>query len=555
MLTSLTIQDVVLIQRLHLEFDAGLSVMTGETGAGKSILLDSLGLALGNRADSGLVRHGAPQAGVTAVFHVGEDHPAQSVLEDQGLPVSAEILLRRTINSDGRSRAFINDQPVSASLLRRIGDLLVEIHGQHDDRGLLDVRGHRELLDLFAGHQELLSDSASKYNQWREAKSALSQALEAQAEAQRDEDYLRHSVEELDKLNPLPDEEEQLAERRAFMQHGEALAEGLSEAVETLSRDGGPDAILRTAIRRLEKLHANTGEVLKDVLETLDRAAIEADEAVEKVVRTHATLDFDQTELDAIEARLFDIRGLARKHGCPPQFLPQLRSDLVLKLEAIDGGAEKIAGLEADLLKADQSFEKAVMKLRKSREQACKALGDAVNAELSPLRLEKAQFRVVLEPLDKEQWQLQGGERISFEISTNPGSAFGPLIKIASGGELSRFILALKVALADRSGARTMVFDEVDRGVGGATASAIGERLARLADNAQVMVVTHSPQVAARGLGHWRIEKADNSGATVTSVIALDIPERREEIARMLSGAQVTDEARAAADSLLRGAA
>lgn len=555
MLVGLNIQDIVLIERLTLDFGAGLTVMTGETGAGKSILLDSLGLALGNRADSGLVRHGCAQGVVTAEFFAPENHPVHALLEEQGLGGETQILLRRTVNADGRSRAFINDQPVSAGLLRQVGDVLVEIHGQHDDRGLLDARGHRDLLDLFANHEDLRKLSAEGYAAWKSAQRALDDALRVQEEAQRDEEFLRHAMEELDKLNPQEGEEADLAERRALMQQGESLAEGLGETLEQLTRDSAPDVLLRGAIRRLEKLNAPTGGALDELLATLDRAAIEAEEAVLKLQQVHNSLDFDQGELEAVEARLFEIRALSRKHGCPPDSLSEFKQELGAKLEAIDGGADKIAGLEKQCAAARESFEKAVAALSQSRTEAAQALSGAVNEELPPLKLEKARFKAVLEPLEKDQWQADGGEKVAFEVSTNPGAPFGPLIKIASGGELSRFILALKVALADRSGARTMIFDEVDRGVGGATASAIGDRLARLAESAQLMVVTHSPQVAARGADHWRIQKSDQGEVTVTTVVPLETQDRREEIARMLSGAFVTDEARAAADSLLRGAA
>jgi len=554
MLVGLNIQDIVLIKRLNLDFGAGLAVMTGETGAGKSILLDSLGLALGNRADSGLLRHGSSQAMVTASFFVPNNHAVHKLLVEQGLDATDELLLRRTVNADGRSRAFINDQPVSASFLRQVGDVLVEIHGQHDDRGLLDARGHRDLLDVFADHDGLLANCAQSYRQWRESQKALNDALNMQEEAQRDEEYLRHAMEELDKLNPQPGEEAELAERRALMQQGEALSEGMSDTLEALSRDGGPDTQLRGAIRRLEKLNASSG-LLDELLEALDRAAIEAEEAVFKLQKMHDGLDFDQNELEAIEARLFEIRALARKHSCPPDVLVELKSNLEARLEAIDGGADKIAALRKECSELRGVFEAAVGALTKSRETAATALSEAVNQELPPLKLDKARFKAVLEPLDKDHWQAEGGEKVAFEVSTNPGAPFGPIIKIASGGELSRFILALKVALADKSGARTMIFDEVDRGVGGATASAIGDRLARLAETAQLMVVTHSPQVAARGANHWRIQKSEQDDATVTTVVPLAIDDRREEIARMLSGAFVTDEARAAADSLLRGAA
>ncbi|MGD8327535.1 MAG: AAA family ATPase, partial [Sphingomonadales bacterium] len=404
MLVGLNIQDIVLIERLTLDFGAGLTVMTGETGAGKSILLDSLGLALGNRADSGLVRHGCAQGIVTAEFFAPEGHPVHGILNEQGLSGDTQILLRRSVNADGRSRAFINDQPVSAGLLRQVGDVLVEIHGQHDDRGLLDARGHRDLLDLFADHEDLRTACSQTHTAWKAAQRAFDEALAVQEEAQRDEEFLRHAMDELDKLNPQEGEEAELAERRALMQQGESLAEGLDETLEQLTRDSAPDTLLRGAIRRLEKLNAPTGGVLDDLLATLDRAAIEAEEAVLKLQRVHDSLDFDQGELEAVEARLFDIRALSRKHGCPPDSLSEFRQELGAKLEAIDGGADKIAGLQKQCVAARENFENSVVALSQSRAKAADALAEVVNEELPPLKLEKAKFQAVLEPLEKGQW-------------------------------------------------------------------------------------------------------------------------------------------------------
>ncbi|MFZ5609546.1 MAG: DNA repair protein RecN [Pseudomonadota bacterium] len=554
MLSSLSIQDIVLIDRLDFHCGPGLSVLTGETGAGKSILLDALGLALGSRADSALIRQGANQGSVTARFDLPTDHEVARLLGDQGIAFDGELLLRRVISADGRNRAFINDQPVSATLLRQIGEQLVEIHGQHDDRGLVNPAGHRALLDAFGGHQALLDAAATRYEAWQEALAALDAAQARQKEAEREEDYLRHAGQELARLDPRPGEEAALAQERALMLKGQAVAEGLSEVAATLSADGGIDAVLRGALRRLERLAEKAEGVLEEPLAALDRAAEETAEAVHQLDAAMERLSFDPQRLETVEVRLFDIRAQARKHGCLPDELAALREDLAARLAAIDTGAERMAALAQQAEKARRAFHGAVAALTAAREEAARRLDAAVNRELAPLKLDKAKFRTRLAPLGEESWSASGGERVAFEVATNPGAPFGPLIKIASGGELARFILALKVALAAQGPASAMIFDEVDRGVGGATASAVGERLARLAQGGQVIVVTHSPQVAARAGVHWRIEKTHGRGHSLTRITRLDDKARREELARMLSGARVTEEARAAAASLLTGA-
>jgi DNA repair protein RecN (Recombination protein N) len=551
MLTALSIRNVVLIEALDLEFGPGLGVLTGETGAGKSILLDSLGLALGQRADSGLVRQGEAQASVTATFvEPSADHPARAVLTENDIDLEAgePLIIRRTVKADGGSRAFINDQPCSAALLREIGGMLVEIHGQHDDRGLLNPRGHRALLDAFGKCDS--AAVAEAHMAWRAAEAALTQAREEVESAARDREYLDHAVAELTAFAPEAGEEAALAEERADMQKGARLTEDLSALADLFDGSDGGLARLRQAGRRLDRIAAEH-PLLTDALAALDRAVIEASEAEEKLAAAGEALSFDPARLDAIETRLFDLRALARKHQVQPDDLAALSEEMALKLQRIDAGEEGLAVLEKDLSAKASSYRAASEALTSQRRAAATRLDAAVAGELAPLKLDAARFRTSIEMLDEASWGPQGADRVEFEISTNPGAPFAPLVKIASGGELSRFILALKVALAEEGGADTMIFDEIDRGVGGAVASAIGERLARLAGHTQLLVVTHSPQVAARGAAHMLIAKSSEGTVTRTGVHALDEGERREEIARMLSGAEITAEARAQAGRLL----
>lgn len=551
MLTSLAIRNVVLIEALDLEFGAGLSVLTGETGAGKSILLDSLGLALGARADSGLVRAGEQQASVVAAFEPpASDHPAAALLADNGIAMEPgePLLIRRMVKADGGSRAFVNDQPCSAALLRELGGSLVEIHGQHDDRGLLNPRGHRALLDSY-GRCDAAA-VATAHAAWRAAARALEQARETVDTAARDRDYLTHAVEELRSFAPQPGEEATLAEERAAMQKGARLTDDLSVISDCLTGSDGGLAQLRQAARRLDRI-AGEEPLLTAVLEALDRAVVEAGEAEDRLAEAAEALSFDPARLDSIETRLFDLRGLARKHQVAPDDLAALGEDMAVRLAAIEGGEEHIAALEQDVAHKADAYRAAAQALSAERQLAAGRLDAAVAGELAPLKLDAARFRTVVAPLDQGQWSAQGMDRVEFEISTNPGAPFAPLVKIASGGELSRFILALKVALAERGGADTLIFDEIDRGVGGAVADAIGERLSRLAQSNQILVVTHSPQVAARGAGHMLIAKSSDGTVTRTGVHAREPAERREEIARMLSGAEITAEARAQAERLL----
>lgn len=550
MLTQLSIRDVVLIDLLELEFGPGLGVLTGETGAGKSILLDALGLALGMRADSGLVRAGQAQAAVSTAFELPVGHAAFALIEENGLAQEPgePLVIRRIVKADGGSRAFVNDQPVSAGLLRELGATLVEIHGQHDDRGLLNPRGHRALLDGFGR-----IDARAAGTAWTEVQAAEARLAEARATheaAERDRDWLAHAVAELDKAAPQAGEEETLATMRASMQAGQRLGDELATLMALIQGSEGGLAQLRQAARRLDRIAAEH-PALAEALSALDRAVIEAAEAEDALVKAGDALAYDPARLDEAEARLFDLRALARKHRVEPDALPALLEDLRGKLGAIEAGGEHLVALEAALAAARGAYDAAAAALTEARTAAAGRLDAAVATELAPLKLGEARFRTVLAPAEPGAG---GRDRVEFEVSTNPGAPFGALVKIASGGELSRFILALKVALAEQGGATTMIFDEIDRGVGGAVASAIGERLHRLATSGQVLVVTHSPQVAARGATHLLIEKSHDGLVTRTGVHRLDEGPRREEIARMLSGTEITDEARAQAERLLEAA-
>jgi DNA repair protein RecN (Recombination protein N) len=551
MLTAIAIRDVVLIEALDLRFGPGLGVLTGETGAGKSILLDSLGLALGARGDSSLVRHGAAQASVTATFDPMPELAA--LLDDNGIEVDAgePLIVRRVVKADGGSRAFVNNQPAAAALLRELGTRLVEIHGQHDDRGLLNPRGHRALLDTFGR-----CDASATGQAWAAVRAAERELAAARAEietAARDREWLEHAVAELAALAAEPGEEEALADKRRAMQRAEKIADDLAAIDGFLEGSDGGLAKLRQAARVLERV-APDQAALAEALSAIDRAVIEADAAEDRLREARAALAFDPRALEDDEARLFELRAMARKHRVQPDELAALTDELRARLERLEAGEGGVAQLEARVAAARAAFDSAAAVLTEQRRTAATRLDAAVAGELAPLKLDAARFRTVVAELAADGWSAAGKDRVEFEISTNPGAPFAPLVKIASGGELSRFILALKVALAEEGGAPTMVFDEIDRGVGGAVASAIGERLVRLAERNQLLVVTHSPQVAARGAEHLLIAKTSDGTVTRTGVRQLDGGERREEIARMLSGATVTDEARAQAARLIETA-
>jgi DNA repair protein RecN (Recombination protein N) len=554
MLTRLSIRNIVLIEALDLDFARGLGVLTGETGAGKSILLDALGLVLGDRAETSLVRAGEDQASVTASFEFAA-LPAviAAALGEAGIDIEPgePLLIRRQVKADGGSKAFVNDQPASVALLRELAPALVELHGQHDDRGLVNPRGHRQLLDRYAGTDGAGLERA--WGEWARAEAQLAEARDAVAQAKADQDLLIAHLAELSALEPQAGEEARLAGARADMQKGEKLSGDLSDLRHLWEGSDSPLAALRVAARRLDRI-AEQHPLLAEALAALDRAVIEASEAEDKLAKAAEALVHDPHELERAETRLFELRAAARKHRCEVDDLPELMRTMRARLDAIEGGEAQLDALEAGAKEARGAYVAAADKAHAARLAGAERLDAAVAAELAPLKLDAAKFRTAVTMLPEERWGAGGMDVVEFLISTNPGADFAPLAKIASGGELSRFILALKVALAEKGGAATIIFDEIDRGVGGAVASAIGERLARLAaEEGQLLAVTHSPQVAARGGQHYLIAKASSGTVTKTSVVLLDHAGRQEEIARMLSGAEVTPEARAQADRLLEG--
>jgi DNA repair protein RecN (Recombination protein N) len=554
MLTALSIRNVVLIEALDLAFTGGLGVLTGETGAGKSILLDALGLVLGDRADSGLVRAGADQASVTASFEFDRmPEGVRRILHDAEIEVEPgePLIVKRRLRADGGSKAFVNDQPVGVALLREMARFLVELHGQHDDRGLVNPRGHRELLDRYAGADRAGIEAA--WQAWRRAADALDEARSKIARDSAEQDLLLAHLAELTALQPVIGEEAELADARAAMQKGERLTGDLEELRRLWAGSDSALASLRGAARRLDRIAAEH-PLLAEALESLDRAVIEASEAEDRIAKAAEVLAHDPDTLDRIETRLFELRAAARKHSCQVDDLPHRMHEMRLALDAIENGEAQVAALEAAARAAGETYRERAAELSRARTEAAVRLDQAVAAELAPLKLDAARFRTSVTALPEERWGPHGADAVEFLISTNPGADFAPLGKIASGGELSRFILALKVALAEEGGAATVIFDEIDRGVGGAVASAIGERLARLAGNGQLLAVTHSPQVAARGTSHYMIAKSSEGVVTRTGVRLLDGAGRQEEIARMLSGAEITPEARAQADRLLEQA-
>lgn len=560
MLARLSIRDIVLIERLDIEFATGLAVLTGETGAGKSILLDAFALALGGRGDAGLVRHGAEQGQVTAVFDVPTNHPATKILaenglEDMGAADSGEMILRRVQLADGRTRAFINDQSISVQTLKAVGTALVEIHGQHDERALVDAATHRRLLDAFAGLEKDVVAVEALWDARRTANTALEEHRTGMERAAREADYLRHASDELKQLAPKDGEETSLASRRTTMMQGEKIASDLREAQEVVGGHNSPVAALSAAVRRLERRGVNSPALVEPAVKAIDVAINALEEADQHLLAALAATDFDPAELERIEERLFSLRAASRKYSTPVDGLAALAAKYAADVVLIDAGASRLKKLEQAAIEADARYAAAAKKLSMARQKSADKLNKAVNAELAPLKLERAKFMTQVET-DERSPGPQGFDRVEFWVQTNPGTKPGPMMKVASGGELSRFLLALKVVLSDRGSAPTLVFDEIDTGVGGAVADAIGARLARLAGKVQVMAVTHAPQVAARADQHLLISKdaLDKGKRVATRVNALAADHRREEIARMLAGAEITAEARAAADRLLKAA-
>jgi DNA repair protein RecN (Recombination protein N) len=555
MLAALAIRDIVLIDTLDVAFAPGLTVLTGETGAGKSILLDALSLALGARGDGALVRHTAELGQVTAVFELAPDHPAWAILCDNGLAGDGEMILRRAQGRDGRSRAFINDQPVSVALLKQVGATLIEVHGQHDDRALIDAGAHRQLLDAFGGLTEEAAGVAAAFAAWRQAEAEVEAQRQRIASARAEADYLRAALEELTELAPQAGEETELSDKRHRMMRAEKIAEDVTDALETVAGAASPVPVLASLARRLERRRDIAAELVNPAIEAIDRALTALDEAGVALEQARAEAAYDPKELEMAEQRLFALRGAARKYDAPVDLLSDLAARIADDLDVLETGEARVGELTEAAKQARNRYDNQAVALSAARRQAAAELESAVAAELPALKLERAKFIVEIES-DPEQPGEAGIDDVSFVVQTNPGSRPGPLGKVASGGELSRFLLAIKVALADRGSAPTLIFDEIDTAVGGAVSDAIGVRLGRLADTVQVLAVTHAPQVAARAGHHWSVAKVphDSEERMVTSVSALDEARRREEIARMLAGRVVTDEARAAADRLLAGA-
>ena len=556
MLVSLVIRDVVLIERLTLGFRPGLGVLTGETGAGKSILLDALGLALGARGDSGLVRRGAEQAAVTAEFQMVAGHPVLALLREQGLEEGdgGVLTLRRLVSADGRSRAFVNDQPIGVTLLRRLGEELVEVHGQFDTHGLLDPRSHGGVLDAYGGLEAAAAEVAAAWRSWRQVEQSRSRADADAGRARAEEEWLRHAVAELDQLAPRDGEERELAETRAVLMHRERLMEAINGASADLGGDRGAERTVASALRQLSRAADKAGGRLDTVIAALDRAGAELAEGVSLLRGVAAELESDGGNLETVEERLFALRAAARKHSVEVERLQALRDDLAGRLSLIEDQGDALSRLAREAAAARTAYVDAARSLGARRREAAERLDVAVARELPPLKLERARFVTRVDALPEGEWGAAGIDRVAFEIATNPGAAPGPLSRIASGGELARFMLALKVVLARTGSVPTLIFDEVDAGIGGAVAAAVGDRLERLGREVQVLVVTHSPQVAARGSGHYQVRKQPKGETVTTDVVELEGPARQEEIARMLSGAHVTPEARAAAAALIKGA-
>lgn len=544
MLSSLSIQNVVLIDQLNIDFQPGLCALTGETGAGKSILLDALGLALGFRAEAGLVRKGAEQASVSAEFQIEKKHPALRILKESELDADTPLILRRTLGADGRSRAFINDQPVSIGLLRQVGDSLVEIHGQFETQGLLSPASHRAILDEYA---EIKNSIVSKWDSWRLAEAEFIRLKDEAEKSRTEENYLRQALEDLDELAPEAAEEEKLSSLRERLMHREKVLEALNTAYSSLSREDDP---VRSAAGVLARVSDKLGEGGHEAIAALDRASAEVQEAMSAIQSLSSDLEESEHSLESVDERLYALRAQARKHQCSVDELPAMRESLAVRLNLIERGDDMLAAQMKAVQVARKSYEAEAAKTSEARVKAAKKLDTLVQRELPPLKMDKAKFKTLVEKQAESEWGAHGWDRVVFLVSTNPGVDPGPINKIASGGEMARFMLALKVVLAD-VGSQALIFDEVDTGIGGAVADAVGERLSRLARNRQVLVVTHAPQVAARADDHFIVQKSGTKDIKTAVVHLSRMNDRREEIARMLAGAKITVEARAAAEKLL----
>lgn len=551
MLSSLSIRNVVLIDKLDLDFKSGLSVLTGETGTGKSILLDSLGLLLGNRAETNLVRYGEDKLSVTGTFTLPTNPEFKTLLDEYELEAEDEIVIKRTLNTEGKGKIFFNDQPVSAKILKEIGRFLVEIHGQFDNQGLLNQANHLDILDLYGGYKEDLSKTAASWKQYKLARQSRQTAEQDIQKAKTDEDNLRHWVDELRKMNIQENEEETLSQRRQELMNAEKIVASINDAYGALTQGANIQSALRQAQNAVDKVNALVNDKYKILAEMLEQAAIDVNESVNELEELASNITMNQNELESIEERLFALRGLARKHQTTIGDLPSVLADFEKKLTAIEYGEEGLNKLREAEEQAKLEYIKQANSLSSKRQKTAQELDKKVMVELPPLKMEKAKFMTLIEKNDETGWNEKGFDSVAFTVSTNPNSPQGPLNKIASGGELARFMLALKVNLAQSSNIGTMIFDEVDAGVGGATAQAVGERLARLAKTVQILVVTHSPQVAACGNHHFKVEKYTVDNITTTTVKELNDIERHEEVARMLAGEVITDEARAAAKVLI----
>jgi len=552
MLQSLSIRNVVLIDKLDLDFKSGLSVLTGETGAGKSILLDSLGLVLGNRAETSLIRQGEDKLSVTAQFDLKKEVPAlRALLDEYEIETDGELLIKRSLTRDGKGKFFINDQPAGAKLLKEIGKYLVEVHGQFDNQGLLNPANHLDVLDAYGAYKPLAERTAAAFAAYKKARAARQEAEKNIARAKEDEENLRHWVDELEKMNPRPDEEDELGKKRQEMMNAEKIIDSLNYAYGALTERADVQGAIRSAQSAMDKVNTLVDGRYQTIIDMLDQALIDISETVNELEEVSHNVSLNQNELENIEERLYALRGLARKHNVAVSDLPQTLADFRNRLSTIELGEEGIAALRKAEDTAKLDYVKAANELSVARQAAALQLDNKVMSELPPLKMEKARFVTVVEKTDESGWSEKGFNNVYFTVATNPNSPQGPLNKIASGGELARFMLALKVNLAQSSSVATMIFDEVDAGVGGATAQAVGERLARLARDVQVLVVTHSPQVAACGNNHFKVEKSTAGNVTTTTVRELTKIEKSEEIARMLAGEVITDAARAAAKVLI----
>ena len=554
MLSHLSVKNIVLIEALQLDFQAGLTVLTGETGAGKSILLDSLGLALGARADFGLLRKGAERASVTATFEVGAEHPIWALLQDSGIEKSDELLIRRQLRQDGKSLASINDEPVSVNLLRQCGDMLVEIQGQFEGRGLLDARNHLGLLDRACQHEDSLAKLKEAYRGWQKAKSDFTKAEEEMRKAREEEDWLRDAVEQLDLLAPQAGEDTALSEERTLFTNLEKIAEALTIADDALRAESGAEVAVSRALSAIERVAEASAGKLDNALDALARTMAELSEASAALGHVASSLEADPARLQQIDDRLHEIRSQARKHNVTSDELPETHEHLAIRLAAINDSSGHLTALKAKEREWQDYYKKLAAMVSERRRHVAAKLDEAVMAELPPLKLESARFATLCKALGDEQeahWSSLGWDIVRFEAAANQGQDLAPIEKVASGGELARFLLALKVVLARTEAPKTLIFDEVDSGVGGAVAAAVGERLSRLGAGAQTLVITHSPQVAAKGTHHYKIAKSTHDDSVISHTDKLTDAERAEEIARMLAGAQITPEARAAAVTLL----